>query len=461
MLRFLYSGICFLILTSLMFSDAKLDYNVIYSQKAQKIVDIIIGESKSVVSVDIALENPTWALDFSGNNDKSKEYLPGYSGIKQSGGFPDLGLVKGLPTTIKKITIQIIVDKRISKRNMKQVSEVLNQFLSLNASRGDSIEISYQNFPKPMAADDFLPEQQSGGLQQVMLMIFGLLLVVFIGLYGFFEFKKFTKKPAPVASSGGGGGGSRSSAQSGSQAASQVKLSSNSISDYFSYIDASNIHIVSHIFEDKKWPIKDVCVVLSKLPTSAVREFLKMFSDDKKQELVQTFLDNQAVSLANLKKIDETLKKELDSLVGGTDITKSILESFDHADLEKLFVKLKSNPKSYERLRPIVFLFEDLLRVEDKDLKRLLGQLDFDDLGKIMTSLKDQSKKEGSEEAESIYSKLLDNLSQASQDLISQQVDLKSGKYEPEEINLAIQHFFDLIIVEQELGHIHFIQGDR
>ena len=86
-------------------ADVQTSYNLAYSAKAQQIADVILGEGKAVVSVEVSIENPTWSFDFSNNKDEA--FMPGYSGIKNIESIPKKGVVSGLPVRIKRICVNI------------------------------------------------------------------------------------------------------------------------------------------------------------------------------------------------------------------------------------------------------------------------------------------------------------------------------------------------------------------
>ena len=51
---------------------------------------------------------------------------------------------------------------------------------------------------------------------------------------------------------------------------------------------------------------------------------------------------------------------------------------------------------------------------------------------------------------------MLNALPLTTQALIEQQVAMKAGKYDEIEIEIALQHFFELIKMEMAEGHIHY-----
>ena len=89
-------------------------------------------------------------------------------------------------------------------------------------------------------------------------------------------------------------------------------------------------------------------------------------------------------------------------------------------------------------------------------LKRIIGKLAFDDLGKIMTDLHDHFQDSETGEEKQIFDKMMSCIPESSKELIEQQVTMKSGKYDEEDIQIAIKHFFDLLREARAAGRVHF-----
>lgn len=459
---FFFLGIC----SGFLNADTKLEYEVALTEKAQKVVDTILGEGKAIAVVNVLLDNQGTRLTFgSDKKEKKQELLPGYSGVigMSASALPSQGMLKPLPVRIKNISVVLYVDKRVGRKAVSLISTNLSKVLRLYPERGDKIISEFQNFPKPMSDAEYnslnAGESSAGGGFSNILIAF--VLLVFVAIYVYFQQKvlkvqiEAAKKGSSSSKGGAAAGISKASLSPTGRMSSNIS-DQKEFSSYFKYISIGNILLVQAIFEKNNWHLEDIAIVLSKLHPSIVNHYFKESDIKFQSELVKTFMNQKETSFEILETLDKRLKEELDCSVGGQRVVLPILQAMDQSDKEKLFAIMKGNKTIFSELRPNVFLFEDILKVKDGDLKRLLGELDFDDLGKVMTDLHDHIGESESGSEREIYEKMLNALPLTTQALIEQQVTMKAGKYDEIEIEIALQHFFELIKMEMAEGHIHY-----
>ena len=466
--KYLKVGLLLWVLLGLnVLANSKLEYEVALTEKAQKVLDTVLGEGKGIAAVSVSVDPAGWRLDFEEDkkSNNQQELLPGYKGVMgmSSSSLPSNGSVKATAATIKSINVTLFVDKRVGRKAVALLADNLSKVLNLYPERGDKITTEYQNFPKPMSEQEYssLNEGASSSGSGAGMWVLVLTVMGFLGTYVLFQQKqlKAQAEMAKNAKSSGGGGGASSAGKSAAASTPKAMPSSSidaAVSSYFKYINSQNILVVQTVLESNNWAIEDVAIVLSKLNPNIVNLYLKEKDREYQKQLVKTFFNQVETSFDVLESLDKKLKEQLDCSVGGERVIQPILFNMEQSEKEKLFVALKPEKAVFEGLRPLVFLFEDILKVKDGDLKRLLGELDFDDLGKVMTDLHDHisDSTDGSEGP--IYEKMLNALPTTTRALIEQQVSMKAGKYDDIEIEIALQHFFELIKKERGEGHIHY-----
>ena len=142
-----------------------------------------------------------------------------------------------------------------------------------------------------------------------------------------------------------------------------------------------------------------IAVVLSKISTEHASRVLSVMNEDLALDVVQRILDLDPVQKEILEKIESTLRTEFMSTLSHTQRRDSheqmaeIFNSFDRQTEARFMTSLEdSNRDSAERIKELMFTFEDLSRLDSTAIQALLQVVDKKDTGLALKGANDAIK---------------------------------------------------------------------
>jgi flagellar motor switch protein FliG len=139
-----------------------------------------------------------------------------------------------------------------------------------------------------------------------------------------------------------------------------------------------------------------VAVVLSKVKPEHASRVLTALPEDFALECVQRMLRMEPVQREILDKIEQTLRNEFMSNLARTskrdshEMMAEIFNNFDRQTESRFVTALEErNRESAERIRALMFVFEDLLRLDPGGVQTLLRAVEKDQLGLAMKGASD------------------------------------------------------------------------
>ena len=413
----------------------KLEENI--QSKAQHILNTMYGEHQFSVSVTVNLSRESWVVSYTDRakieyeqqkNTQSEKYkiLPGYSAIKNLSPndavqMPFNSKITKLSGEVINITLDVLTNKQISKQEVKAADKVLTKLLMLNSERGDAINFVFEDFPVNQA------EEIKVGLPiEAKLMIFVLIITsIFVIIYILLSMKQLNlsqeavkaqqetaKATAAAAASGGssapeptpeaipqptGGGGER-----------------DDVGGYFSFVGPHNASQFVDVIKNNDLPVDKLSIVLSYLNPSYTKMVMDTLEEAKQVEIISALTEEKIADKDELDELQETLKSQLECSVGGASKLGAVIATFNDASKKTFLSSIESNPDIYKKIRPDIFMFEDIDKLEVGEVKKLIGALNIEVLAASIA--KDDS-------AASV--KLKSNLTGAAEAMVNQFVDLK------------------------------------
>jgi len=139
-------------------------------------------------------------------------------------------------------------------------------------------------------------------------------------------------------------------------------------------------------FLQKEYP-QTVSVVLSKISTDHAAKVLALMPDSFALEVIHRMLRMEAVQKEVLEDVERTLRMEFMSNLARTqrrdshEMMAEIFNSFDRAAEQKFMEQLERTvPESAEKIRSLMFTFEDLQRLDPASIQTLIRACDKDKL---------------------------------------------------------------------------------
>jgi flagellar motor switch protein FliG len=142
-----------------------------------------------------------------------------------------------------------------------------------------------------------------------------------------------------------------------------------------------------------------IAVVLSKIATDHASRVLAVLPEELAMEVVQRMLSLDPVQKEILEKIETTLRTEFMSTLSTTKRRDSheqmaeIFNSFDRQTEARFITSLEERSRDdSERIKALMFTFEDLTRLEPSAIQALLQKMDKKELGLALKGANDQVK---------------------------------------------------------------------
>jgi flagellar motor switch protein FliG len=164
----------------------------------------------------------------------------------------------------------------------------------------------------------------------------------------------------------------------------------------------------------KDYSVDKLAIILSYIEPNYANKILSAVGDDKQIEVIKMLTEEKTGKQSDIEALNNELEKELECSLGGADKLSHIITTFNN-EIKKMYLeKLESDQESYAKIRPLVLLFDDIVRLDDAEVKKLIGAVNLEVLAaSIATGESDVSKK------------LTENLSGAAKAMVTQFIELK------------------------------------
>ena len=142
-----------------------------------------------------------------------------------------------------------------------------------------------------------------------------------------------------------------------------------------------------------------VALVLSKIKPDHAARVIGVFPDELAQETIQRMLSMDSVKKEILERIEMTLRHEFMSNLAKThrrdshEMMAEIFNNFDRNTESKFMSYLEQmNPEAAERIRNLMFTFDDLIKIDPAGIQTLLRGVDKDKLTIALKGANDKIK---------------------------------------------------------------------
>lgn len=422
--------------------EEKLALEKSIQEKTERLVERIIGSKDMVVLVTVDLDQEQPAVQagntntgngaYPGQRMADEEFLPGitYSYYPLDNVSP---ASKGL--TIKRISILVTLDQGVPEAVVTRINQEVSSLLSLNAMRGDVLNVQKILFTRPsMSFRDYL--SQSSGHLYWLVTLFLITLFLFGPLRSFF--KTIVKamevridaetriKSAETIGLTGGGGGIGGSPFSGpllpggpaDASGRHPQLTSDrgdtGSQKRFSFINDSNVKNLIYLI--KKEPPEKIAVVISYIPTQYASQILGSLTPTVQSQVAINLSQTKLFDAMQVDMIESDIKGKIDYLLGGEEYFLNLLDQVDRETQENILSTVeRENAALAERLSRALFFFEDVVILEKTALQRLIREAQRRNIS-FAIALKTAN--------EDIKMKVMDCLTEGAQAMLAEQIDL-------------------------------------
>lgn len=217
---------------------------------------------------------------------------------------------------------------------------------------------------------------------------------------------------------------------------------------------ADSVQLVN--FLSKEHP-QTIALILSHLNPEQTAEALKELPEDMKSDITFRIATLGKISPSTLKQIEkvvdemagQSINQSLSKL-GGPKSVANILNRTSVLTSKEILAEIEQkNPDVANEIKRLMFLFDDIIHLQDKDIQRILKEVDRKDLA-LSLKISDDGAKE----------KIFKNMSERAVDLLKEELEFM-GPIKLKEVEDAQSRIVDIIkeLEEQEEITINFRGG--
>ena len=198
-----------------------------------------------------------------------------------------------------------------------------------------------------------------------------------------------------------------------------------------------------------------IALILSYLPSAQASQIIASLPLDKQADVAKRIAQMDRTSPDVIKEVEKILERKLVSLVnqdytivGGVDAIVEILNFVDRGTEKHIMENLEiEEPELAEEIKRKMFVFEDILSLDDKTIQRVLRDVDNNDLGVALKAA-----------AEEVQNVIFNNLSSRLATMIKEDMDFM-GPVRMKDVEEAQQKIVAIIRRLEESGEIVISKG--
>jgi flagellar motor switch protein FliG len=449
----------------------------------ENIIDKILGPGKAVVIVDVEMGLETKAMEMGmekKSNDKKKNDT-GEDGKEPQPVPVAKSLVPGVPmpksvaslfitpdddrggqekstggqmqtkryearTTIKKLLVTILYDKKVQADKLLAVKQAIMALMKVTENQLVFTPTTFTEtaWQRVLSPEWLIPLALALWL---LLFLWGPLASFFRRLNRALEDKsqKIEQKIETKEESESeneeeeegdqdGGGGEGEGEGEGEELTEEEKAEEEAMKKFepFTYVGESNLKGLAYLLrKEEPWIIALVLTYLK--PEYAKEIFASMPPELQARVAVETATIRQT-SLEQVMSIDEYVKKKIDFVLGGLENLIKILNEADKNTRENILEYLRNEkPMLYERIREEVLLFEDILKFPDTAIQGIVREVGTESLSRAMRGAPPE-----------YLNKFFGNMSAGAAALLKESMDY-GRPLTPEQIDEERKNLMDLI----------------
>lgn len=193
-----------------------------------------------------------------------------------------------------------------------------------------------------------------------------------------------------------------------------------------------------------------IALVLSHVPPGMATDILQALPTERQIEVVSRIANMDQTSPDVIKEVERGLEKRLAGLVserfervGGVPAVAEILNMAGRATEKAILEGLEEdNPQLVEEIRRLMFVFEDIIRVNDKGIQCVLKEVDNNELALALKTASDELK-----------DKIFRNMSERASQLIREEMEFM-GPVRVTDVEQAQQKIVDIVRRLEDAGEV-------
>jgi flagellar motor switch protein FliG len=193
-----------------------------------------------------------------------------------------------------------------------------------------------------------------------------------------------------------------------------------------------------------------IALILAHLPSSKGSEILAGLPPAKQIEVVTRVANMEQTNPEVVREVEKGLEQRLSGLVsqqfqkaGGVEAVAEMLNLADRATEKGILEALEADdPELVEQIRRLMFVFEDILLVNDKGIQALLKEIDHEELALALKTASDEMKE-----------KIFSNMSERAAQLVREDMEYM-GPVRLSDVEATQQRIVDVVRRLEDAGEI-------
>jgi flagellar motor switch protein FliG len=193
-----------------------------------------------------------------------------------------------------------------------------------------------------------------------------------------------------------------------------------------------------------------IALILAHLPSAKGSEILSGLAPAKQIEVVTRVANMEQTNPEVIREVEKGLEQRLSGIVsqqfqkvGGVDAVAEMLNLADRSTEKGILETLEAeDPELVEQIRRLMFVFEDILLVNDKGIQALLKEVDNDELALALKTASDEMKE-----------KIFSNMSERASQLIKEDMEYM-GPVRLSDVESSQQRIVDIVRRLEDAGEI-------
>ncbi|MDE7327572.1 MAG: flagellar motor switch protein FliG [Lachnospiraceae bacterium] len=198
-----------------------------------------------------------------------------------------------------------------------------------------------------------------------------------------------------------------------------------------------------------------IALILSYLPSSQAAAIIGALAPDKQADVAKRIAQMDRTSPDVLKEVERVLERKLSALVnqdytiaGGVDAIVEILNTVDRGTEKHIMENLEiEEPELADEIRKKMFVFEDILTLDDRSIQRVLREVDNNELAVALKA-----------STEEVQTAIFNNLSKRLVTMIREDMDFM-GPVRMKDVEEAQQKIVNVIRKLEDSGEIVISRG--
>jgi len=162
-----------------------------------------------------------------------------------------------------------------------------------------------------------------------------------------------------------------------------------------------------------------IALIISQLLSEEASEVMASLPDNLQLDVIARMAKLENISPEMLRDVAHVLESEIKTAqtatkqIGGVKAISEILNNMDRQVSSAILVRIEENdPEMAEEIRQNMFIFEDLIKIDDKGIQEILKEVSTDILSKAMKTVSD-----------GIKDKIFKNMSERAADMLKEDVE--------------------------------------